>query len=64
MKPVQKKISLRYVGPNFIPGIPARDLTEAEVKEFGGENFLLETEQYVKEVLSAERSHQTKGRKK
>ena len=30
-----EKISYRYVGPGFCPGIPARDLTAEEVKAIG-----------------------------
>lgn len=41
-------IELKYVGAGFVPGIPARDLTAEEVKEFGGEKFLLETGLYNK----------------
>lgn len=29
-------IRLKYVGDGFLPGVPARDLTEDEVKEHGG----------------------------
>ena len=37
---------MRYIGEGrFRPGIPARDLTEAEVKQFG-RKFLLETGLY------------------
>ena len=31
---------LRYRGPGFIPGVPARDLTEEEVKIYGEEILL------------------------
>ena len=34
---------LKYIGTGFLPGIPARDLNEAEVKKYGGERFLLST---------------------
>ena len=34
---------LKYIGTGFIPGIPARDLNDAEVKKHGGVKFLLET---------------------
>lgn len=26
---------MKYIGNGFIPGVPARDLSEEEVKEFG-----------------------------
>ena len=33
---------LRYVGRGaFLPGVPSRDLTAAEMKKYGGEEFLL-----------------------
>lgn len=35
-----KKIGLKYVGKAFLPGVPARDLSEAEVKKFGREDLL------------------------
>lgn len=41
-------VYLRYVGNAFLPNVPARDLTEEEVKEYGGEKFLLESGLYVK----------------
>jgi hypothetical protein len=34
---------LKYIGNGFIPGIPARDLTEDEVKKYGGVKFLVST---------------------
>jgi hypothetical protein len=34
---------LKYIGNGFIPGIPARDLSDAEVKKCGGVKFLLST---------------------
>jgi len=38
----EDEIRLRYVGPGWVPGVPARDLTAAEVEEeYGGEEFLL-----------------------
>ena len=37
---------LIYKGTGFIVGIPARDLTDEEVKEFGGEKKLLATGLY------------------
>lgn len=39
---------LKYVGDGFIPGIPARDLTDEEVKQYGGEKKLLATGLYEK----------------
>ena len=34
---------LKFIGKGFIPGIPARDLSAAEVKKHGGVKFLLST---------------------
>lgn len=39
---------LKYIGKGFIPGIPARDLAEDEVKKYGGTKFLLSTGLYAK----------------
>ena len=32
---------LKFIGNGFIPGIPARDLTDEEVKKYGGEKLLI-----------------------
>lgn len=40
------EIRLRYTGDGFMPGVPARDLTEDEVKEHGGLRLLLATGLY------------------
>lgn len=34
---------LIYIGQGFIPDIPARDLSVEEVKQYGGEKYLLST---------------------
>ncbi|MGW8250655.1 MAG: hypothetical protein ACWGO1_08430 [Anaerolineales bacterium] len=34
---------LKYIGHGFIPGIPARDLSDDEVRKYGGEKALLST---------------------
>ena len=40
---------LKYIGKGFfIPGIPARDLNNDEVKKHGGVKFLLSTGLYAK----------------
>ncbi len=28
---------LKYIGQGFLPGVPARDLSDAEVEQHGGE---------------------------
>lgn len=39
---------LRYVGDgSWLPGVPARDLSDEEVKEYGGKDFLVRTRLYV-----------------
>lgn len=37
---------MRWNGKGFLPGIPARDLTNEEVERFGGEEALEETGLY------------------
>ncbi len=39
---------LKYIGKGFITGIPARDLTDEEVKGFGGERKLVDTGLYAR----------------
>ena len=39
---------LKYIGDGFIPGIPARDLSDAEVEKYGGEKLLLNTGLFAK----------------
>lgn len=46
--------ALKYTGGGFggfLPGIPARDLTAAEVEELGGVKVLLETGLYIKHTV-------------
>lgn len=38
-----------YKGPDFVPGVPARDLTNAEAKDYGVEDSPV----YVKDGLNA-----------
>jgi hypothetical protein len=38
---------LKYVGEGYLIGIPARDLNEAEVEQFGGKTFLISTGLYA-----------------
>ncbi len=48
---MSKKIALIWTGGGFggaLPGIPARDLDAAEVKEHGGESKLIESGLYKK----------------
>ena len=39
---------LIYTGGGFLPGVPARDLTDEEVKEHGGEQKLIASGLYEK----------------
>jgi hypothetical protein len=51
---------LKYVGNGSLAGIPARDLTDDEVKKFG-EAFLLATGLYAKvEVKQVKAAHENK----
>ena len=38
---------LKYIGKGFFPGIPAKDLTDEEVTQFGGEEYLVGTGLYI-----------------
>jgi hypothetical protein len=38
---------LKYIGGGFIPGVPARDLTEEEAKLYGGRLALMRSGLYV-----------------
>lgn len=40
-------MALKYTGGGFIPNVPARDLTEEEVKIYGGADALVKTGLYV-----------------
>lgn len=46
---------MKYKGGGFVPGIPARDLTEDEVKRYGGVDYLLATGLYELPVKPAEK---------
>lgn len=46
---------LIWNGTGFIPGIPARNLSDEEVKEYGGEKKLLATGLYEKEAPKKKR---------
>jgi hypothetical protein len=54
---------LIWNGKGFLPGIPARDLDDDEVKEFGGEKKLLASGLYEKEAPPKKRApkKQTEG---
>ncbi len=42
-------MKLKYIGNEFLPGVPARDLTEDEVEECGGEQVLLASGLYAED---------------
>lgn len=44
---MSKKVALTYTGGGYMLGVPARDLTEDEVKAAGGEKKLLATGFYA-----------------
>jgi len=53
---------LKYIGNASLADIPARDLTDDEVKIYGGEEFLLSTGLYVKvEVKQSKALHENKN---
>ena len=43
-------MSLKCNGKGFLRGVPRRDLNDKEVKQYGGEEFLLSTGLYYKEA--------------
>ena len=50
------EIRLRYVGNGFLPGVPARDFTEAETREHGGVREFTRTGLYESVATSAAKS--------
>jgi len=50
---------LKYVGNGWLPGVPARDLSDAEVKLYG-EKRLIASGLYEKVKLSVERRPERK----
>lgn len=45
---------LRYVGDGFLPGVPARDLSDEETREHGGVRVLVATGLYESVVAKAD----------
>jgi len=54
---------LIYNGKGFLVGIPARDLTDEEVKQFGGEKKLLKSGLYEKEAPQKAPKQKKEGEK-
>jgi len=56
---------LKYIGKGFIPGIPARDLDDDEVKKYGGVKFLVGTGLFAKpeKKIIVEKEEQEEGEK-
>lgn len=46
-------MNLKYIGAGFLPGVPARDLSAAEVEEYGGAALLLATGLYIEDKPAA-----------
>jgi hypothetical protein len=46
----KEKDMLRYIGKGFLPGIPARNLSKAEVKKYGGVTYLVSTGLFIEPV--------------
>lgn len=40
-------MTLKYVGDGFLAGVPARDLTDEEAAQYGGEKALVASGLYV-----------------
>lgn len=51
---------LRYNGKGFLPDIPARDLTDEEVKTLGGEEYLLASGLFEKDEPVKPKAKKTK----
>lgn len=43
---MNENIALIYIGTSWLPGVPARDLTADEVKNYGGKEILLASGNY------------------
>ncbi len=53
---------LKYVGKGFLTGVPARDLSDKEVEDNGGEEFLISTGLYAKpEVTKKTKTKEKEG---
>jgi hypothetical protein len=48
-----------YLGAGFVPGIPARDLTQAEVKRFGVSNLKKSGIYTLMETVEAKHGHES-----
>ena len=48
---------LKYVGGGFLPGVPARDLTQSEAEMFGKTDYLVQSGLYrlVQDKMAARR---------
>lgn len=54
---------LKYIGDGFLVGVPARDLTDEEVKLHGGVVALVKTGLYAKVEESAEKPAKKQAKK-
>lgn len=52
-----KGLGLRYVGRGFVPGVPARDLTEEEAEAYGREWLLGLVDPHTGEAMYEEIEH-------
>ena len=43
---MNENIALIYIGTSWLPGVPARDLTADEVKNYGGKEILIASGNY------------------
>lgn len=46
------KTGLKYIGNGSIRGVPARNLSIEEVEKYGGEDYLISTNLYVKPIVN------------
>lgn len=52
---------LRYIGSGFIPGVPARDLTDAEAAQYGQDRLIASGLYILAEDKAARPQRETKG---
>ena len=52
-------MTLKYVGDGFLPGVPARDLTDEEATQYGGEKALVASGLYVGPAGKADKADKT-----
>ncbi len=51
----------KEVGIEFVPGLPARNIRDEEVDQYGGEDVFLSTGYYVRETKAGRGPKENKG---